>query len=217
MDWKSGSSHGIEFRCVIDSVKAFSLIIPLLGIGAQISIDLANAGMIVVGLARRVDRTEHLRSQISTTTTGALHPIRCDVTSEADIKKAFAWVIDNFGGIDVLVNNAGVSRHFKLIDADNTRLVREIIDTNVMGVVWCTREAFQSMKNRGVDGHIIIINSIAGHSVPNLPEVGSFNAYAPSKYAITAMTEVLRQEFFNEGTRVKITVKPLLQWRRNIV
>jgi len=175
------------------------------GIGAQIAIDLANAGMIVVGLARRAERVEELKSKISTTSTGALHAFKCDVTSEDDIKKAFSWTIENFGGVDVLVNNAGIGRNCKLIDKDNTAFIKEVIDTNVIGVVLCTREAFQSMKSRNFDGHIIIINSIAGHSVSYIPGWPSFNIYAPSKYAVTAMTEVLRQEFQREKTGVKIT------------
>lgn len=69
-----------------------------------------------------------------------------------------------------------------------------------------TREAFQSMKSRNFDGHIIIINSIIGHKVPNNPAGSSYNMYAPSKYAVTSMTEVLRQEFQIEKTGIKITV-----------
>lgn len=179
------------------------------GIGAQIVIDLVNAGMIVVGLARRAERVELLKSQISTSATGVLHPLKCDVTSEADIKKAFTWTIENLGGVDVLINNAGITRQFKLIDNDNTSLIKEIIDTNVMGVVLCTREAFQSMKSRKFDGHIIIINSICGHYVPSIPGT-SLNIYPSSKYAVTAMTEVLRQEFQQAGTGVKITVNLLV-------
>lgn len=182
------------------------------GIGAEIVIDLVNAGMVVVGLARRAERVEMLKSKISSAATGALHPFPCDITSEADIKKAFTWIIENFGGVDVLVNNAGITRTFKLIDTDNTSLVREILDTNVMGVVLCTREAFQSMKSRKFNGHIIIINSITGHYVPNSPEMGSLNIYPPSKFAVTAMTEVLRQEFQREGTGVKITVYFILYY-----
>lgn len=110
------------------------------------------------------------------------------------------------GGVDVLVNNAGIIRTANLIDPDNTALIKEVLDTNVMGVVLCTREAFQSMKSRNVDGHIIIINSVAGHQVPNIPGMASLNIYSPSKHAVTAITEVLRQEFQREGTNVKITV-----------
>uniref|UniRef100_T1GD37 Dehydrogenase/reductase SDR family member 11 n=1 Tax=Megaselia scalaris TaxID=36166 RepID=T1GD37_MEGSC len=71
-----------------------------------------------------------------------------------------------------------------------------------MGVVYCTREAFQSMKSRNVDGHIVIINSIAGHFPLNLL---NFNIYPASKYAITAMTETYRREFDLEDTNIKIT------------
>lgn len=173
------------------------------GIGAQIAIDLANAGMIVVGLARRVERVEALKSQIST---GILHALQCDVTKEDDVMQAFKWIIDKLGGVDVLINNAGVARNFNLIDNGNTAMIKEIIDTNIMAVALCTREAFQSMKSRNFDGHIIIVNSTAGHKVPNFPLIGSFNMYAPSKYAVTAMTETLRQEFQREKTRIKITV-----------
>lgn len=162
--------------------------------------------MIVVGLARRVERVELLRSQVTAESTGVLHALRCDVTNEDDVKQAFQWTIDNLGGVDVLVNNAGIARNFNLIDNDNTTMIKEIIDTNVMAVVLCTREAFQSMKSRSFDGHIFVINSIAGHTVPNFPLIGSYNMYAPSKYAITAITEVLRQEFQREKTGVKITV-----------
>lgn len=126
--------------------------------------------------------------------------------SDADVKKAFKWIIDTLGGVDVLVNNAGIMRFANLIDPDNTAIIKEVLDTNVMGVVLCTREAFQSMKSRNVAGHIIIINSVAGHQVPNMPGMGSFNIYSPSKHAVTAMTEVLRLEFQREGTKIKITV-----------
>lgn len=143
------------------------------GIGAQIAIDLVNAGLIVVGLARRIERIEELKSKISPSTTGVLHSLRCDVTREEDIKQAFKWTTDNLGGVDVLVNNAGIARNFNLIDEDNTATVKEIVDTNVMAVVLCTRDAFQSMKQRNVDGHIFVINSIAGHTVPNFPLIGS--------------------------------------------
>lgn len=90
--------------------------------------------MIVVGLARRVERVEELKSKISPTSTGTLYPFQCDITSEGDIKKAFSWTIESFGGVDVLVNN-GIARNIKLIDADKTAAIREMIDTNVMGVV----------------------------------------------------------------------------------
>lgn len=176
------------------------------GIGAAITMDLVKAGMTVVGLARRTDRIEELRALMPESVSGRLHAFKCDITKEDDIKSAFDWTIKQFGGVDVLINNAGIGRPTKLIAADNSTAIREVLDTNVMGVVLSTREAFQSMKSRNVDGHVILINSVAGHSVPRI-EGMSFNIYAPSKYAVTAITEVLRQEFQMEGTKIKVTVR----------
>lgn len=177
------------------------------GIGAAIVIDLVKAGVNVVGLARRKERIDKLREKIPASAQGKLYAIKCDLTQEADIKSAFNWTEANLGGIDILVNNAGIIKTMNLLDAENTSNLRETIDTNVLGVVLCSREAFLSMQRRGVNGHIIHINSCAGHKIPYF--VGlypSFNIYPSTKYAVTAMTEVMRQELQSFGTKVKVTV-----------
>ncbi|XP_055536148.1 farnesol dehydrogenase-like [Wyeomyia smithii] len=171
------------------------------GIGASTAKTLAEAGMIVVGLARRVERMEALKGELAEDIRHRLNVAKCDVTKEKEIVNAFKWIEDTFGGVDVLINNAGVFRKTKLIEADNTDKLREVLDTNVMGLVLCTREAFQSMKKRSVDGHVIHINSIAGHNA-SLPTV---NIYGASKFAVTAITETMRQEFRTEGTKVRVT------------
>uniref|UniRef100_A0A8D8IA19 Farnesol dehydrogenase n=1 Tax=Culex pipiens TaxID=7175 RepID=A0A8D8IA19_CULPI len=173
------------------------------GIGAAIVKSLANAGMVVVGLARRVERVEALRDGLKDQATRKrLHAVKCDVSKEEDILKAFSWVEEKLGGVDVLVNNAGVLRDAKLVAPGNTGDLREVIDTNVMGLVLCSREAFQSMKKRSVDGHIVHINSVVGHYIPNLPVL---SIYPASKYAVTALTETMRREFLAEGTKIKVT------------
>lgn len=177
------------------------------GIGAAIVIDLIKAGLNVVGLARRKDRIEELREKFPSSATGKLYAIKCDLTQESDIKSAFEWVETNLGGVDVLINNAGVIKTMNILDADNTANLRETLDTNVLAVAICTREAFQSMKKNNLNGHIIHINSYAGHKVPMfLGFYPSFNIYPSTKYAVTAMTEVLRQELLSFGTQIKVTV-----------
>lgn len=74
-----------------------------------------------------------------------------------------------------------------------------------MSVVYCIREAFNSMKKRNFDGHIVVINSVLGHNVP-MSTVGSLNIYPPSKFAVTAIVETYRQEFANAFTKIKVTV-----------
>lgn len=170
-------------------------------------IDLVKAGVNVVGLARRKERIEALRDSLPASVTGKLYAIKCDLTQECDIKSAFNWIEANLGGTDILINNAGIIKTMNLLDPENTDNLRETIDTNVLGVVLCSREAFHSMQKRNVNGHIIHINSCAGHKIPYF--VGlypSFNIYPSTKYAVTAMTEVMRQELQNFGTKVKVTV-----------
>ncbi|KXJ71516.1 farnesol dehydrogenase [Aedes albopictus] len=172
------------------------------GIGAAIAKDLAKAGMAVVGLARRVERVEALKGDLPDSAKDLLHAVKCDVSKEEDILKTFRWVEEKFGGVDVLINNAGILRQTDLLDADNTQMLREVIDTNVMGLVLCSREAYQSMKKRSVDGHIVHINSIAGHKVVDYPKL---NIYSASKHAVTAITETMRNELRTAGTKIKVT------------
>lgn len=174
------------------------------GIGAAIVVNLVNAGMRVIGLARRIERVDSLRDKLAKHSTGELHTFKCDVTSETDIKKLFEWVRQKFGGADVLVNNAGLGSRCNIVDANNTDHLRAVIDTNLLAVALCTREAFQSMQQRNVNGHIIIINSVAGHYIPNIGR--SLGIYPASKHGCTAMTEVLRQEFQLFNSKTKITV-----------
>lgn len=87
----------------------------------------------------------------------------------------------------------------------STEAWRRIFDVNVMGLCICTREAIKVMKENGIDGHIVHINSIAGHYVPQLPKP-VLNVYPASKFAVTALTETLIHELRSEGSRIKVTV-----------
>ncbi|XP_055624431.1 farnesol dehydrogenase-like [Toxorhynchites rutilus septentrionalis] len=172
------------------------------GIGSATVKKLIDSGLIVVGLARRVDRVEALKKKLDETDRDRLHAIKCDVSKESDIISSFRWIDEKLGGVHILINNAAVSFDTNLLTPGNTSMLRETLNTNVLGSVLCTREAFHSMKTRSVDGHIVYINSIAGHNVPAFPE---FNIYPASKFAITAITETTRQELRMEGTKIKVT------------
>lgn len=176
------------------------------GIGAATCKDLVAKGLVVVGLARRENRLKELKASLPADQAARFHYRKCDVSDEQQVIETFAWVDKTLGGADVLVNNAGIARFGNITDAGNSADLRAVVDINILGVTWCTREAFQSLHRRKVnDGHIVIVNSIVGHRVPNMPGM-SFNIYPCTKHAITAMTEVLRQEFLNKGTQTKVTV-----------
>uniref|UniRef100_A0A6B2EDR8 Putative dehydrogenase n=1 Tax=Phlebotomus kandelakii TaxID=1109342 RepID=A0A6B2EDR8_9DIPT len=175
------------------------------GIGAAIVRDLVKAGMITVGLARRVERIELLKNDLPSDVRHNLHALKCDVTNEAEIVNVFERIHEKFNGIDVLINNAGIIRETALIDKDNSVPIREIMDTNVMGLVFCTREAYKSMEKHGRNSHVVHINSIAGHKIYCDVERPSINMYPASKYAVTAITEMHRQEFIRSKRHIKVT------------
>ncbi|KAK5638858.1 hypothetical protein RI129_013153 [Pyrocoelia pectoralis] len=132
---------------------------------------------------------------------GKFYSIQADVSKEEDILKAFEWVEKNLGTVHILVNNAGLRKPTNLIEG-STEMWKEMFDTNVLGLCIATREAVKSMKKGNVDGHIIHINSTVGHKVIYMPQS---NVYPASKFAVTALTETLRQELNSIGSKIKIT------------
>lgn len=121
------------------------------GIGASIAKELANIGIIVIGLARRVNRVEELNQNIK----GVIHAHQCDVSKEESIISTFKWIGEKFGQIDILINNAGIARLTTLLDPNNSSQINDLVNVNLMAVLFCTREAFKYM---GEEGHIININ-----------------------------------------------------------
>ena len=181
------------------------------GIGAAIVKDLAKAGVITIGLARRKERIHEIIASLPDDIKPNLHAIKCDVSKESDIIATFREIEEKFGGVDILVNNAGIARETTLTAPGNSQAITDVVNTNLFGLIFCTREAVQSMTKRSVDGHVIHINSILGHSIPFLrrskQDTGiNINIYRATKYAVTAITETHRQEFIHLGTKIKITV-----------
>ncbi|KAL5292269.1 DHRS11.2 family protein [Megaselia abdita] len=174
------------------------------GIGSAASVDLVKAGMKVVALARREDKLSELKRTLPSHLQKKFHVMKCDVANEAEVIKVFQWIESNVGVIHVLVNNAGIQKKNYLMGKGNSKDIRDVVDINLMGAVFCVREAYQQMKAHNIKGHIILINSIFGHSVPVIPNT-ELNIYFATKHAVTAMTETYRQEFSNDGTDVKIT------------
>lgn len=177
------------------------------GIGAATVIDLVKSGMIVVGLARRVERIEALEKNIPKTATGKLYSKKCDVSNEDEVKCVFKWIEDTLGGVDVLVNNAAILTSVNTVAKDSSEAIRQTVNTNLLGTVWCIKAAYDSMLKRNVNGHIILINSILGHKVFQFANImPSLNIYPATKHGVTALTEVLRQEMQMLGNKIKITV-----------
>lgn len=178
------------------------------GIGAAIAVDLVKAGMIVVGLARRKDRIEELRERIPEKALGKLYAVQCDISCDLEVSRTFAWIFAEIGVVEVLVNNAGFYEPVTITDEGNEEYLKNVLQTNLWGTIYCTKKAVEVMRRQQViGGHIININSTSGHVVPQaLCSKPVQNLYPVAKFGMTALTEVLRQEFRFDEKSYKVTV-----------
>jgi NADP-dependent 3-hydroxy acid dehydrogenase YdfG len=166
------------------------------GIGAALVRALARAGARVTMGARRLDRLEGLARELD----GRVVPLRTDMRVEADVVRLIATARERFGGVDALVNNAGLGRKAPVSSAA-TELWREMLETNVLGLLVATREAIQDMERRGIAGQIVHVSSMAGHRVPG-PDSA---VYAGTKFAVRAITEGLRQELRARKSPIRVS------------
>ena len=135
-----------------------------------------------------------------------MHAFKADISKEEDILKAFKWVTENLGAPHILINNAGVIQQTTLVEGD-TEMWKKIFDINVIGLSIATREAVKLMRENKIDGHIVHINSTLGHKIVYQQ---FSNVYPASKYAVTALTETLRQELNHLGLKIKVSVRDIV-------
>ena len=126
---------------------------------------------------------------------GNVLAIRADVRDAADAQRLVDETVRRFGGVDVLVNNAGIGRFANVADMSLDDW-REIVDTNLSGVFYCSRAAIPVMKARGA-GFIVNISSLAAKN----PFTGGA-AYCASKAGLNAFSEALMQEVRHDNIRV---------------
>ena len=122
--------------------------------------------------------------------------IRCDVVDEDQCTSAMKEIIGLYGGIDVLVNNAGITQRSAFVDTQ-TRVYRRVMDVNFFGSLHCTKAALVSLIER--KGLIIVIESLAGIT-PLLGRTG----YCASKHALHGLFTSLRSELRATGTHIML-------------
>lgn len=164
------------------------------GIGAATAVLLAKHGAAVALSARREGRLVALASSIAEDGGKAI-VLAGDICDEAVASRTIEDTVRQFGGIDILVNAAGIIRAGGATDLP-TEEWRRLIDVNLLATVFCCRAAIGAMKARG-RGDIVNISSLAGRRA-----MAAVSAYSASKFAVGAFTESLRQELGKTGIRV---------------
>jgi NADP-dependent 3-hydroxy acid dehydrogenase YdfG len=164
------------------------------GIGEATAVALAEAGAAVAIGARRVDRLDALAAKLTDGGASVLS-LDLDVTDESACRDAVRRTREELGGLDVLVNNAGVMLLGTIRGAD-TEEWRRMMQTNVLGLMYMTHAAIDGMVEQG-SGDIVNVSSVAGR----VARVGA-GVYNASKWAVNAFSESLRQEVTAKGVRI---------------
>ena len=165
------------------------------GIGADAARLFAKEGCIVVLAARRMDRLAALAEQIRAGGTQAL-AVGLDVTEQSQIDEAVQTVLDTYGRIDILFNNAGFGRLDWLETLEPAIDIDLQIDVNLRGLIQITRAVLPSMLSRRT-GTIINMSSVAG-----LIAAPMYSIYAATKYGVRGFTDALRREVAPLGVHV---------------
>jgi hypothetical protein len=166
------------------------------GIGDAVARSLADAGADVAISARRTDRLESLAADIEADG-GTAVPITADLAEIDQAREMVRETRAELGGLDVLVNNAGVMLLAPVIRAEVEDLKR-MLDVNLMGLMAATREALPGMLDQG-SGDIVNVSSVAGRRVSE-----SAAGYSATKFGVNAFSEGLRKETAGSGVRVTV-------------
>ena len=166
------------------------------GIGAATARTLAAAGASVGLAARRADRLETLATAIEDDGGTAL-AIPTDVTDGAAVEEMVARTAEAFGGLDALVNNAGVMLPAPVERADPDDW-RRMVEVNLLGTMTVTRAALPALR-AGDGGHVVALSSDAIQN-PS----ARFGAYAATKAGVVAFADSLRAEVADDGVRVTV-------------
>ena len=166
------------------------------GFGAAIANRLAEAGATVVLVDVRLEETKRAAARIAERTGSACIPQSLDVTDETALEAAFAGWHEEFGPVDVLVNNAGVFSNHLAHEMPMAEFDR-VLGINVRGSYLCSRAALRQMRDAG-RGVIVNVASVDAYST----SAEGLTHYTTSKHAIAGMTRSLAVEAAPLGVRV---------------
>jgi NAD(P)-dependent dehydrogenase (short-subunit alcohol dehydrogenase family) len=172
------------------------------GLGRALCLPFAAAGSSIVALDRDASALAGLLADLQAGGTTALAEI-CDLSREEDCRRAIAGAMETFGGIDVLVNNAGIT-HRSAFARTEPDVIQRVMAVNFFGALHCTHAVLPALVARR--GMIIVISSVAGFA-PLIARTG----YAASKHALHGFFESLRTEVEPLGLKVLLVCPSFIE------
>lgn len=196
----------LSFRMIMYTGKTAWITGASSGIGEALATAFAAAGASVILSARREDELQRVKARCDDRSPGGAEHLvlPLDITAYETLAPAVAAVIDRFGHIDLLVNNAGIGQRSLCVETDMA-VYRQIMDVDVLGQVALTRAVLPVMLEQG-DGHIAVTSSVAGKvGVPYR------TGYCAAKHAVVGFCDALRAEVSHQGVRVSTIVAGYIQ------
>lgn len=164
------------------------------GIGKAIATRLVESGANVFVCSRRLPDVTKSVEELSKV--GKAGGTLCDVRDEASVESMLAECEKVFGGVDIVINNAGLAFPGKTVEEISGDEFRETLETNLFGVFYVCHHAIPMLKKRG-GGYIINISSLAGQNP--IPKMAAYNA---SKFGLNGFTEAMMQEVRHDNIKV---------------
>jgi serine 3-dehydrogenase len=166
------------------------------GIGTACARVFADTGAKLILAARRLERLQQLADALNKEFNTEIYLLQLDVRDRAAVESAISSLPPAWSEIDILINNAGLSRGLDKLHEGSFEDWEEMIDTNIKGLLYLTRYVVPGMVKRN-RGHVVNIGSIAGHQTyPN------GNVYCGTKAAVKAISEGLKQDLLGTPIRV---------------
>jgi len=173
------------------------------GIGRDTALAFAEAGANVVLAARHTDKLRKIANEVRSHGVGAI-AATTDVTEVSQVRACFRKAVARFGGIDIVVNNAGVLVPSSVLDIRRADL-QKMLDVNLFGALYVMQEAVHHMRQRG-RGSIVNVASLAGRR--GIPPLG---AYCATKFGLVGLTEALRTELVGEDIHVSLVLPGVVE------
>ncbi len=163
------------------------------GIGRAATLKLLAEGAKVFAMSRTQERLDSLKAEAAS---DALAICCGDVRSEADVQSAFSACLEQFGTVDILLNNAGLGVPTTDLAEASLEKFEQMFDTNVKGVFLCSREALKVMRPKK-SGHIMTVISMAGHRTNPVAPL-----YCASKFGAKGLNSGVADQVLADGIRV---------------
>ena len=170
------------------------------GIGRSSALMMAREGARVVLVGRTASKVEDVKTEVASAG-GVAEAFPLDVADHDAVTQMATAVLEGFGRIDVLVNNAGHSSPHRRLMSTPPQEIRSVIDSNLVGTIFCTQAVMPAMLEAG-EGTIINVSSLAG-SNPGL--IGGM-VYSAAKAAVINFTGFLNAEFRHTGVRASVVI-----------